>query len=177
MASNNKRVATKHIRDGIKAKYKKLSFCEICGTDDLLELHHYSTVSLLLKDYAERNSIPISTDEEVLAMRDDFYKIHSKELIEDTVTLCKEHHALLHTTYGSAPPLHTAVKQPGWVTRKRDALGIVDESFLHNNIETKEDKKIHIIESKQPKKLPTTIDTSGLAMYQTLLIPLGEFKV
>lgn len=118
--NNNKRVAVKHIRDGIKSNYKKDCKCAICSTDEDLELHHYTTVSLLLKKYTADNNIPISTDEEVLAMREEFYKIHWYELVDYTVTLCAEHHRLLHKIYGREPPLHTAKKQEQWVQKQRD---------------------------------------------------------
>jgi hypothetical protein len=116
MARNtNKRVATKHIRDGIKSNYQKKDHCEICGAVDDLELHHYTTVSLLLKQYAKENGIPISTDEEVLDMREDFYKQHWHELVEDTVTLCNRDHTRLHQIYSQEPALNTAEKQKRWV--------------------------------------------------------------
>lgn len=116
MARNtNKRVATKHIRDGIKSNYSKKECCEICGTKDDLELHHYHTVSLLLKNYAAENGIPISTDDEVLAMRDDFYQVFWHELVEDTVTLCNTHHVRLHKIYTQEPTLASAPKQRNWV--------------------------------------------------------------
>lgn len=117
--SKNKRVATKHIRDGIKSNYCKASECAICGTENELELHHYTTVSLLLQKYANERDIALDTDEEVLAMRDTFYEVHWKELVTDTVTLCNMHHKVLHKTYGKAPLLHTASKQPKWVEKQR----------------------------------------------------------
>ncbi|AUG85221.1 hypothetical protein AG74_17 [Vibrio phage AG74] len=124
MATNtNKRVATKHIRDGIKSNYSKKDYCEICGTEHDLELHHYHTVSLLLKQYAKENGIPISTDEQVLAMRDDFYKAHWHELVDDTVTLCNSHHVKLHQIYSQEPDLSTASKQRRWVKIQRDRQG------------------------------------------------------
>lgn len=129
MAVNkNKRVATKHIRDGIKSKYNKGSSCEICGCSDELELHHYHTVSLLLKNYAKENGIPISSDEEVLAMRDDFYKHHWHELVDDTVTLCHEHHVELHKIYSQEPPLSTVSKQKNWVIKRRDKINGLETS-------------------------------------------------
>lgn len=117
--SKNKRVATKHIRDGIKSNYCKDTKCAICGTEEQLELHHYTTVSLLLQKYARENDIAIDTDEEVLAMRDDFYEAHWNELVTDTVTLCNMHHKVLHKIYGKAPLLHTASKQPLWVEKQK----------------------------------------------------------
>lgn len=118
--SKNKRVATKHIRDGIKSNYKKDCKCAICGTENDLELHHYTTVSLLLQDYASKRDIAIDTDEQVLAMREQFYEDHWKELVDDTVTLCNCHHKMLHKVYGKAPLLHTASKQPMWVMKQKE---------------------------------------------------------
>lgn len=123
MAKNtggNKRVATKHIRDGIKSNYNKDCKCAICGTEEDLEFHHYTTVSILLKQYAKERNIPIDTDEAVLAMRDQFYKDHWHELVDYAVTLCAEHHKQLHRTYGREPSLSTASKQENWVKRIKD---------------------------------------------------------
>lgn len=120
--TGKKRVATKHIRDGIKSNYKKDCKCAICGTDKELELHHYTTVSLLLKRYARDNSIPIDTDEAVLAMRDKFYEDHWYELVEYTVTLCSSHHKTLHKIYGREPAITTAAKQEHWVEKQANKL-------------------------------------------------------
>lgn len=116
--SKNKRVATKHIRDGIKSNYCKDTKCAICGAEQDLELHHYHTVSLLLQKYASEGEIAIETDEQVLAMRDEFYEAHWNELVTDTVTLCNKHHKVLHKVYGKAPLLHTAPKQRSWVLKQ-----------------------------------------------------------
>lgn len=121
MATNtNKRVAVKHIRDGIKSRYKKDCKCAICGLTTDLELHHYTTVSILFKNYVREHQIPVNTDEEVLAMRNDFYAEYEYELIDYTVTLCNEHHTLLHKIYGREPALATAKKQEAWVQKQKD---------------------------------------------------------
>lgn len=118
MAKNtNKRTATKHIRDGIKSNYTKGDKCEICGTDQDLELHHYHTVSLLLDNYCNEHGIVIKNDQDAVAMRDDFYKAHWHELVEDMVTLCNKHHVQLHGIYGKQPSLSTVSKQRNWVVR------------------------------------------------------------
>ena len=132
--NNNKRVATKHIRDGIKSQYNKGSCCEICSSSQELELHHYNTVSLLLKNYAKENGIPISTDDEVLAMRDDFYKVFKHELIVDTVTLCHDHHVDLHKLYSQEPPLSTASKQRHWVQTKNARLNGLDSTESNSGL-------------------------------------------
>lgn len=119
-ANTNKRVATKHIRDGIKSNYRKDDKCAICCGGADLELHHYTTVSLLLTKYATEKGIPIKTDEEVLAMRDAFYKDHWHELVEFTVTLCNEHHKFLHNIYGTTPTLASSNKQERWVQIQKD---------------------------------------------------------
>lgn len=123
MAKNTgakKRVPVKHIRDGIKSNYNKDCKCAICSTDEDLELHHYRTVSTLFYKYCEENNIDISTDEAVLAMRDEFYKEHWNDLVEYTVTLCNTHHKLLHKIYGREPRLATAEKQERWVQKQKD---------------------------------------------------------
>lgn len=123
MAVNtNKRTAIKHIRDGIKSKYRKDSCCAVCGAVDELELHHYVTVSQLLKQYSAERGIPIGTDEEVLAMRDQFYAAHWHELVEYTVTLCNAHHKKLHDIYGPEPLMSTASKQEHWVATQHEKL-------------------------------------------------------
>lgn len=130
MAKNtgNKRTAIRHIRDGIKSNYNKDCKCAVCDTEEDLELHHYHTVSLILKAYVAKHNIPIETDEQVLAMRDEFYQAHWYELVEDAVTLCNSHHKALHKTYGKEPSLSTAEKQKTWVTRFRDKLRGKDSS-------------------------------------------------
>jgi len=123
MAKNtgaNKRVATKHIRDGIKSNYNKDCECAICKSTEDLEFHHYTTVSILLKQYSRERNIPIGTDEEVLAMREQFYQDHWYELVEYAVTLCAEHHKQLHRIYGREPALSSSSKQESWVKQIRD---------------------------------------------------------
>ena len=122
MAKNtgNKRVATKHVRDGIKSQYPKGNCCEVCDTDQDLEYHHYHTLSILLKEYSRKNNIPIDTDEQVLAMRDQFYKDNWEAVVTDGATLCATHHKALHKVYGREPALSTAEKQKIWVVRIRE---------------------------------------------------------
>tara|TARA_Y100001938_G_scaffold146629_1_gene225894 strand:- start:699 stop:1166 length:468 start_codon:yes stop_codon:yes gene_type:complete len=124
MAKNtNKRTATKHIRDGIKSKYQKGSCCEVCGTEQDLELHHYHTVSLLLDDYCKENGITLETDQDAIDMREDFYEAHMFELVEDMATLCNKHHVQLHSIYGKQPALSTADKQRNWVKKMAAKAG------------------------------------------------------
>lgn len=118
MASNtNKRVAVKHVRDGIKSQYPKGHKCEICGTSQDLEYHHYATLSLVFRDYCSSNNISVDTDEQVIAMRDKFYEDNWEAVVLDGVTLCNTHHKALHKLYGKQPELNTAKKQKHWVHR------------------------------------------------------------
>jgi hypothetical protein len=118
LASNtNKRVAVKHIRDGIKSQYPKGMQCEICGTAQDLEYHHYATLSIVFQSYCFEHNIPVDTDEQVIAMRDKFYEDNWDAVVTDGVTLCNTHHKALHKLYGKQPKLATANKQKHWVHR------------------------------------------------------------
>lgn len=127
--TNLKRDPTKYIRDGVKANYVKKDYCEICDTNEDIELHHYHSVSYLLEKYAKEQGISLSSEESVLAMREAFYEAHWHELVEDTVSLCNHHHVTLHKIYGQKPLLHTANKQRVWVKKQYDKQhGIVEEA-------------------------------------------------
>ena len=116
MAVNtNKRIPVKHIRDGAKAAYDKQAHCYICGTSEELELHHTHSLTLLLNKWAKEKGYDLSTDELVLAIRDEFIQEHRYELYDAVYTLCNPHHVKLHSVYGKAPPLSTAEKQSKWV--------------------------------------------------------------
>jgi len=124
MASNvkYKRDAISLMRDGIKSQYKKDYHCKICDSGVDLELHHYHTVSLLVKKFAAEFQLDFTDEETVLSNRTAFYDKYKHELIEDTVTLCVEHQRLLHKVYTKEPPLFSATKQKGWVEAQRDKL-------------------------------------------------------
>ena len=116
-ANTNKRVATKHIRDGIKSQYPKGTSCEVCGTEHDLEYHHYATLSIVFKNYCDKHNISVKTDDEVIAMRDKFYEDNWEAVVLDGVTICNTHHKALHKLYGKQPSLATANKQKHWVSR------------------------------------------------------------
>lgn len=134
MAANtgNKRAATKYLRDGIKAKYPEKVECAICGTTHELEGHHYQTLSLVFKKYCMEHKITIRTDEDVLAMRDQFYEDNWEAVVTDMVTLCSTHHIALHKLYGKQPPLVTAKKQKHWVYKQSQGQGEGTESQTLN---------------------------------------------
>jgi hypothetical protein len=121
-----KRDAISLIRDGIKSQYKKASCCAICDTDDSLELHHYHTVSLLVKNYAKEMQLDFTDEETVLSNRTALYDKYWHELVEDTVTLCTTHHQQLHKVYSKEPPLFSAGKQKSWVQLQRDKINSPD---------------------------------------------------
>lgn len=116
--AKNTRGVVKWIRDLAKSNYKKDTKCAICGVEHDLEFHHYNTVSLIVKNYVEVNNIPIDTTEDILAMREKFIEDNWQVMIEEAVTLCANHHKLLHKLYGKEPPLNTAEKQKSWVEKQ-----------------------------------------------------------
>lgn len=117
MAKNtgNKRISVKWVRDKAKAAYDKKDCCYICGTDKDLELHHTHSVTLLLNNWAEKKSYDISTDDGILAVRDEFIREHYEEIYTLVYTLCNKDHIKLHSVYGKAPSLASASKQGSWI--------------------------------------------------------------
>lgn len=113
--TNNNRIPVKWVRDKAKAAYDKKDHCFICGTSEDLELHHLASITILLNNWAEKMSYDISTDEGILAVRDEFIDIHRKEIYDDVYTLCNNHHVKLHGVYGKAPALNSAPKQARWI--------------------------------------------------------------
>lgn len=130
-----KRTVTKYIRDGVKANYVKKPACEVCGTTEDLELHHPHTLNLVFSAYCEERGLTVKSVEEVMAMRDEFYKTHWNELVVDVLTLCNSHHKALHKVYGAQPPLSTAAKQRVWVNRIRDKLSGMDANLTVSQVE------------------------------------------
>ena len=121
MAKNtgNNRIPVKWVRDKAKAAYDKKDHCYICCTPLDLELHHTRSITILLENWALKNNYDISTDEGILAVRDQFIAEHHKEIYEDVFTLCSRHHVMLHGIYGKKPALHTADKQTSWIDRQK----------------------------------------------------------
>jgi 5-methylcytosine-specific restriction endonuclease McrA len=118
MAKNtntNNRIPVKWVRDRAKSAYEKKDTCYICGTTQDLELHHTHSLTLLLNDWAERMNYDITTDEGIIAVRDEFIDTYRKEIYEDVFTLCNSHHVKLHGVYGKSPPISSAQKQLKWI--------------------------------------------------------------
>lgn len=118
--TNMNRIPVKWVRDRAKAAYDKKDHCYICGTDKDLELHHLSSITLLLNAWATRKGYAIDTDDGILAVRDEFIAEHYTEIYDDVYTLCNKHHVNLHGIYGKAPALHTASKQRSWIEKQKD---------------------------------------------------------
>lgn len=128
MAKNtNKRIPVKWVRDRAKAAYEKQDCCYICGTNVDLELHHLHSVTLLLEQWAQRKQYDISTDEGILAVRDEFIAEHHSELYEQVYTLCNRHHVALHGVYGKTPRPGSEPKQARWI-------GLQREKFLGGDV-------------------------------------------
>ncbi len=116
MAKNtNNRIPVKWVRDKAKHAYEKEDTCYICGTSDDLELHHTTSITYLLDKWANEMNYDISTDEGILAVRDEFIEQHHKELYDDVYTLCNKHHVALHGVYGKSPLPSSAPKQQRWI--------------------------------------------------------------
>jgi hypothetical protein len=62
------------------------------------------------------------TDDDVLAIRDQFYEEYWSEVVTDGVTLTAYWHKELHKVYGAQPALTTVEKQKAWVLRMREKL-------------------------------------------------------
>lgn len=124
MTKNLRRDPIKFVRDKAKARYNKGVECEICGSADNLDFHHYYTLTPLFNKWLKANNIVINTDDEILAVRDRFILEHMPELYEFTTTLCHEHHMKLHSVYGKDPPLHMAKKEMNWVRIQREKHGL-----------------------------------------------------
>lgn len=133
MAKNtgNNRIPVKWVRDKAKAAYEKKSFCHICATPEDLELHHTHSITLLLNTWSARKNYDISTDDGILAVRDEFIAEHHKEIYADVYTLCNKHHVALHAIYGKAPSIVSASKQGFWIEKQRAKYegGHVDEKI------------------------------------------------
>ncbi len=121
--AKNKRLPVKWIRDFNKRRYNRGDTCAICGTNELIEFHHFYSLTLLFEAWVKQKGLTIVTDEDVLTIREDFSNDHRRHLFDEAVDLCKHHHALLHKLYGITPALHTAEKQKRWIGIQAQKLG------------------------------------------------------
>ncbi len=122
MAKNtntNNRIPIKWVRDKAKAAYEKQGCCAICGTNIDLELHHTHSLTLLLNNWSRQKNYDISTDDGILAVRDEFIETYRKEIYDDVFTLCNTHHVNLHKLFGKSPNLASAPKQIIWIDKQK----------------------------------------------------------
>lgn len=108
----------KRVRDGVKSNYERGDACEICGSDEELELHHFFSVSQMATAWLRKNGIVIKTDQDSLDSRDLFIEEHWDKLVNQCATLCLTHHRKLHKLYGTKPALATGPKQGRWVAKQ-----------------------------------------------------------
>jgi len=120
-----KRDLVKYVRDKAKSQYKKDTECYICGSQENLDFHHYNGLTELLDIWLRKNKLIITEEADILNLREKFIEEHSKELYDEAVTLCHEHHLQLHSIYGKRPKVVTARKQARWVGIQREKHGMV----------------------------------------------------
>lgn len=120
---NFRRDPIKFVRDKAKAGYKKDTKCYICGSTEVLDFHHFYSLTPLFNKWLKKNNIEINKDEDVIAVRERFIAEHHDELYVHARTLCHKHHLLLHSIYGKFPSLATAMKQKRWVDIQREKHG------------------------------------------------------
>ena len=120
MAKNtNNRIPVKWIRDKAKAAYEKQPNCYVCNSESDLELHHLHSITILLNRWADRKGYDISTDDGILAVRDEFIAEHRIELYDLVYTLCNKHHVALHGVYGKAPAPGSEERQKNWIEKQK----------------------------------------------------------
>lgn len=120
MAKNtNNRIPVKWIRDKAKAAYQKQDHCYICNKTADLELHHLHSITVLLNRWSDRKGYDISTDDGILAVRDEFIAEHKTELYDMVYTLCNPHHVALHGVYGKAPAFGSEERQKNWIEKQK----------------------------------------------------------
>jgi hypothetical protein len=110
----------KYVRDRAKSKYEKGSQCEICGSTESLDFHHYYTMTPLFNKWCKDKGLTVKTVDDILAIRDIFIEEEHDKVYNQTVTLCHEHHLKLHSVYGKDPTLTTANKQMNWVRIQKE---------------------------------------------------------
>ena len=120
-----KRDLIKYIRDKAKSKYKKTDKCFICGEKTNLDFHHFYSLTELFNEYMEKHNLEITTEEEILKVREKFIEENFEKIYNKAVTICHKHHLKLHSIYGKKPKLVTAEKQDRWVNIQRTKHGMV----------------------------------------------------
>jgi hypothetical protein len=120
-----KRDLVKYVRDKAKSRYKKGNHCHICGDTDDLDFHHYYGLTELLESWINDKNLIVSTEQDILNIREDFIKENEQKIFDEAVTLCHKHHLRLHSIYGKKPKLIHAQKMKKWVEKQREKHGLV----------------------------------------------------
>jgi hypothetical protein len=120
-----KRDLVKYVRDKAKSKYNKGTECYICGSQENLDFHHFYGLTELLEVWLKKNKITITSEDEILGVRERFIQEEHEKLYDHAVTLCHSQHLRLHGIYGKRPTLITAKKQQHWVEIQRNKHGMV----------------------------------------------------
>ena len=120
-----KRDLVKYVRDKAKSKYNKDTHCYICGSTENLDFHHFNGLTELLESWIKKKELTITTEEQILELREQFIKENEEQVYNQAVTLCHMHHLRLHNIYGKRPKLRTAKKQQNWVEIQRNKHGMV----------------------------------------------------
>ena len=92
-----KRDLVKYVRDKAKSKYKKEAECYICGSTENLDFHHYYGLTELLEWWMKERGIVIETEEEILALREQFIKENEDQVYNHAVTSVSYTHLTLPT--------------------------------------------------------------------------------
>ena len=115
-----KRDPIKYIRDKAKSQYPKGVECEVCGSTENLDFHHFYSLTPLFNKWCKTNKITIKTEEDVLEVRDRFIEENHDKLYDLAVTICNSLHEKLHSVYGKNPTLGTAKKQMKWIEKQKE---------------------------------------------------------
>ena len=83
-----KRDKIKYVRDYAKSGYPKKSSCEVCGSTENLDFHHFYSMTPLFDKWCKKNKIQIKTEEDILKARVDFVKDHHKGIPLVSVKFC-----------------------------------------------------------------------------------------
>lgn len=120
MTKELKRDPIKYVRDKAKSAYAKKDKCDVCGSSEELDFHHFYSLTPLFNKWCRQNKIKIETEEDILETRDAFIETHKEELYDHAVTICSTLHQRLHSIYGKNPSLGTAKKQMRWIEKQKE---------------------------------------------------------
>ncbi len=112
-----KRDPVKYVRDKAKSKYAKSATCDVCGSTENLDFHHFYSLTPLLHKWAKEKGYSL---DDVVDWREEFIEENHAELYDHAVTICHSLHMKLHSVYGKNPSLGTAKKQMRWIEKQKE---------------------------------------------------------